>query len=74
MNLTAAIFNLLGVDGVIILLIPLFTLWMSIDCAVYERSQDSDKIVWILIILFVPILGPLAYLFIRKFRREDAAP
>jgi hypothetical protein len=43
---------------------------MAIDCALRESSVGSDKIVWLLIILFVPFFGALAYLLIRRPLRK----
>ncbi len=67
-----------------ILLIPLFFLamislgvagtvlwiWMLIDCATNEPSEGSDKIVWILVILFTHGLGALIYLLARRPERK----
>ena len=66
------------------LLIPLFFLamislcvagtvlwiWMLIDCATNEPSEGSDKIVWILVILFTHGLGALIYLLARRPERK----
>jgi len=67
-----------------LLLIPLFFLamitlalagtvlwiWMLIDCATNEPSEGSDKIVWILVILFTHGLGALIYLLARRPERK----
>ena len=67
-----------------LLLIPLFFLamislgvagtvlwiWMLIDCATNEPSEGSDKIVWILVILFTHGLGALIYLLARRPERQ----
>lgn len=42
----------------------LFCLWMIADCVKRER-QMLEKILWLLFIIFVPIIGPLVYFFIR---------
>lgn len=47
----------------------IFWLWMLIDCAVNEPSQNNDKIVWIILILFLHVLGALLYFFIRRPQR-----
>ncbi|HEY9737245.1 MAG TPA: PLD nuclease N-terminal domain-containing protein [Trichocoleus sp.] len=46
-----------------------FWLWMLIDCATKEPNEGSNKLVWVLIILFVNFLGALAYFFIRRPQR-----
>jgi hypothetical protein len=45
-------------------------IWMLIDCAVNEPSEGSDKIVWILVILFTHLLGALIYLLARRPERK----
>lgn len=47
-----------------------FWLWMLIDCATHETAQDSQKIVWVLIIIFVPMIGAAIYYFTRKLPRD----
>ena len=47
-----------------------FWLWMLIDCATHETAQDSQKVVWVLIVIFVPLLGALLYYLIRKMPRD----
>lgn len=46
-----------------------FWLWMLVDCATKERSDTNDKIVWLLIILFLNLIGALLYYFIRRQQR-----
>jgi len=67
-----------------LLLIPLFLftavslgiagmalwIWMLIDCATNEPSEGSDKIAWILVILFTHALGALIYLLARRPERK----
>ena len=38
-----------------------FWIWMLVDCATRKFKSDSDKIVWILIIIFLNILGAFIY-------------
>ena len=45
-------------------------IWMLIDCATNEPSEGSDKIVWILVILFTHVLGALIYLLVRRPERK----
>lgn len=47
----------------VFLLFSAFWIWMIIDCA--QRSFD-DKIAWILIIVFLGILGAALYFFIKR--------
>lgn len=53
----------------IVLLGTIFWIWMLIDCAVKEKGPGNDKLVWILIILFMHFLGALLYFFARRPQR-----
>ena len=46
-----------------------FWIWMLIDCAKYEPSAGNDKLIWILVIIFLHVLGALLYYFIRRPER-----
>jgi hypothetical protein len=45
-----------------------FTIWMIVDCATNEVSTGNTKLIWILVIIFVPF-GSLIYFFVRKLKR-----
>ena len=45
-------------------------IWMLVDCATNEPSEGSDKIVWILVILFTHGLGALIYMLARRPERK----
>jgi len=45
----------------------LFCLWMIVDCVKRER-QTLEKILWLLLIIFVPVIGPLIYFLVRVVR------
>lgn len=45
-----------------------FWLWMLVDCLLYETSPN-DKLVWLLVIIFVGVIGAPLYFFLRKLRR-----
>ena len=46
-----------------------FWVWMFIDCIQKEPSQGNDKILWVLIILFLHFVGALLYFLIRRPQR-----
>lgn len=49
-------------------IIFIFWLWMLIDCL--KRETDStQRIIWALVIFFLPCVGSLVYLFVRKLPR-----
>lgn len=45
-------------------------LWALIECLLYESSEGNTKVVWVLVILLAPLLGPLLYLLLRRPRRR----
>ncbi len=55
--------------GVLALAVTAFWIWMVVDCATKEPS-GSDKIVWILVIIFLHWLGGIIYLFAEKLPRD----
>jgi hypothetical protein len=57
------------VAGVIALSCFLFWIWMLIDCAMNEPSEGNDKIVWVVIMVFVHFIGALIYFFVRRPER-----
>jgi hypothetical protein len=62
--------------GLALLFIPLvaaalvFWIWMVIDCATQEPDSGNTKIVWIIIIVFMQIIGALIYFFVRRPQRR----
>ena len=51
---------------VVLLVWPAVFLWALIDCLQREFPRASDKIVWILVIVFVCFVGPIVYLVIGR--------
>src|SRR3989338_3153778 len=47
-------------------LLFLFWLWMLIDCLKRNFKGDYEKIVWILVMIFLHILGAVIYYFVVK--------
>jgi len=46
-----------------------FWLWMIVDCVAKEPSGSSTKVVWLLVIIFLHVLGAFLYFFIRRPER-----
>jgi len=44
----------------------IFFVWMLIDCIQNKSLDGTMKIIWILVILFLPFLGPLIYYFVGR--------
>lgn len=53
-------------------LATIFWIWVLIDCLTKEASEGSDKVAWVLFILFVPLVGALVYYFVRRPERVKA--
>jgi hypothetical protein len=45
----------------------LFWIWMIYECATRERNS-SEKILWLLLVVFAPVLGSLIYFLVRIVR------
>ena len=56
--------------GVVVLIaaafLLVFWLWMLIDCLKRDFKRDIDKVVWILVLIFLHILGAIVYYFVVK--------
>lgn len=51
-----------------------FWILMIIECATKEPSNDNDKLIWILIIIFTHWVGALIYYFVRRPQRIAQLP
>ena len=60
-----------GFDGIAVF-VTIFWAWVLIDCVTKESSEGNDRIVWLLVILFAPVIGALAYYFYRRPERIKA--
>ena len=64
----------MGIFGVFLFLIFagvgifLFVFWilMIVDCVQRKFKNDNDKLVWILVLIFLHVLGALIYYFVVK--------
>jgi uncharacterized RDD family membrane protein YckC len=50
------------------ILASIFWLWMLIDCLMNPRLQGTEKIVWVLVVLFLHLLGAVIYFVIGRQR------
>jgi ABC-type multidrug transport system fused ATPase/permease subunit len=46
-----------------------FWIWMLIDCVTNEPSEGNDKVIWLLLIIFLGIIGAIVYFFARRSKR-----
>ena len=57
----------LGALAVIIaVLVLIFWIWMIVDCAKRKFKNDTEKIVWLVVIVLLGWLGALVYLIVIK--------
>lgn len=49
---------------IISIFFSIFWIWMLIDAAIHERDT-TDKIIWVLIVLFLHFIGAVVYYFVR---------
>jgi hypothetical protein len=63
----AALVILLWVVG---LAATVFWLWLLVDALLNEPTTDQ-KILWFLVMFFLPIVGSLVYLFVRQLGRPQ---
>lgn len=63
-----------GIGGILILLVLVvvgialfaFWLWMLVHSITNKGLRDIEKLIWVLLILFLPFLGPILYFFIAR--------
>ena len=58
----------MGVMELIVLLFVLFVpIWLIALVDILRNDfKGNDKLIWILVVIFVPFLGPLCYFFIGR--------
>jgi len=59
----------IGLAVVIGIATTVFWIWMLIEAATKEPSEGNDKLIWILLIVFLGFLGAILYFFIRRPQR-----
>lgn len=52
--------------GLISILAFIFWIMMLVDCVKRKFPESAEKIVWILVLIFLQVLGALIYYFIVK--------
>jgi len=58
------------VGGLISLVCFVLWIWMLIDCLTNHGIAGSEKLAWVLVILLLPIIGSLIYLFVGRPKRK----
>ena len=52
--------------AVLVILISIFWIYMLIDCLKRDFKKDVEKIAWVLVLIFLHILGAMIYYFVVK--------
>jgi hypothetical protein len=52
--------------GLLSLLVLIFWIWMLIDCIGNGSLDGTQKLIWVLVIIFLSGLGALLYFFIAR--------
>ncbi len=55
----------------VILSLWVFWIWMIVDCVKRNFKNDNDKVVWILVLVFLGILGAIIYFFVIKNKQDN---
>jgi len=63
-----AIILLCIVGFALVVFLVIFWILMIVDCATRKRMSDGERIAWILVLLFLGILGAGIYYFVVKRR------
>lgn len=59
-------------SGLFSLAFTAFWIWMIVDCALHEPREGNERLIWVIITVFVPYIGALVYYFIRRPERIRA--
>ena len=61
--------GLLG--GLVLLVTTIFWLWMLIDAITNSGLSGTEKIIWVLVMLFLHVIGALLYFFLARGGRVN---
>jgi hypothetical protein len=56
--------------GTLALLATVFWIWMLIDAIQNKGLTDGEKVAWVLVVVFLHIIGALLYFFIGRSKRN----
>jgi hypothetical protein len=56
------------ISGLFWLAFTAFMIWMIVDCALHEPRVGNERLIWVIITVFVPYVGAVVYYL---FRRPD---
>jgi hypothetical protein len=56
------------------LLLTVFWIWMLVDSLTNKGLSDTEKLVFVLLVVFLPFIGSLIYFFVGRPKRRLTAP
>jgi len=59
----------LGV-GLLVAAASIFWVWMLVHAITNKQLSDTDRIIWVLVVLFLHLLGALIYFFVGRTRQS----
>ena len=64
-NAFEPLFGFIGsaLSGLLSLLVFIFWIWMLVDAIRNPRLVGNQRVIWVLVIIFLPCLGSLIYYF-----------
>ena len=62
-------FGHLGASELILILLPAVLWIIALVDILKSNFQESNKIIWVLVVIFLPILGAILYFFIGKTQK-----
>ena len=60
-----------GLIVLLVLALSVFWIWMLVDC-ITSRLPSTEKLIWVLVILFTHILGAILYFAIARGGNQTA--
>jgi len=58
---------------VLVILATIVWIWALVDCLQNPRLEGTEKLIWVLVILFLHVLGAIVYLAIGRQSRITGA-
>ena len=68
--LVSGVFGL--ISGIFWLAFTAFMIWMIVDCALHETRVGNERLIWVIITVFVPYVGAIVYYLFRRPERIRA--
>ncbi len=63
-------FAFVGVLAVFAILFIIFWIWMIVDCAKRKFKNSAEKVIWILVIVFLHWIGSVVYFIVVKMYNQ----